>query len=325
MVLLEFITMVVNTSGAQVARRSYLPFGAQWAASGSLPTDFGFTGQREADEIVLYYYVARWLDPEIAHFAQADTIVPGAGNPAAYNRYGYVFNNPLRFTDASGNIPDEEKQWYIDRTVIIHVRVPNAKPGVDFAERSLGTILSPNCVYTHDHFSFSDISSQEVTFFFGNGLMIQPDRVVLEHIGPKFTFWESSINTQSSYIWGSNSFGKNEAVISSTSNFSSLGIGMSVEVVFYNNDLDLLDVVSLPVVSLNNCYIVLEDADFIINHGDSGGGVFFNRELIGNSWAIFSNFPYDSNEYYSSQFVWVALHPDLIIPRYQDKSIPKIK
>jgi RHS repeat-associated protein len=96
-------SLVVNTSGAQVARRSYLPFGAQWAASGSLPTDFGFTGQREADEIGLYYYVARWLDPEIAHFAQADTIVPGAGNPAAYNRYGYVMYNPLKYTDPSGH------------------------------------------------------------------------------------------------------------------------------------------------------------------------------------------------------------------------------
>jgi RHS repeat-associated protein len=94
---------MVNTSGAQVARRSYLPFGAQWAASGSLPTDFGFTGQREADEIGLYYYVARWLDPEIAHFAQADTIVPGAGNPAAWNRYAYVGYNPIRYTDPSGH------------------------------------------------------------------------------------------------------------------------------------------------------------------------------------------------------------------------------
>jgi RHS repeat-associated protein len=294
-------------------------------AVGETPTDYTYTGQRSEAALGLMYYVARWYDPHIAHFVQADTIVPGAGNPAAWDRYAYVFNNPLRFTDASGHIPDEEKQWYIDRTVIIHVRIPNAKPGVDFADRSLGTILSPNCVYTHDHFSSPDISSQEVTFFFGDGLMIQPERVAFEHIGPRFTFWESNYQTQSSYIWSSDSFGEDEALISSIMNFSSLNIGMSVEVVFYNNDLDLLDVVSLPVVSLNNCYIVLEDADFMINHGDSGGGVFFNRKLIGNSWAIFSNFPYGSNEYSSSQYVWVALHPDLIIPRYQDKSMPKIK
>jgi RHS repeat-associated protein len=94
---------MLNTSGAQVARRSYLPFGAQWAASGSLPTDFGFTGQREADEIGLYYYVARWLDPEIAHFAQADTIIPDESSAISWNRYAYVDYNPVNFTDPTGH------------------------------------------------------------------------------------------------------------------------------------------------------------------------------------------------------------------------------
>jgi hypothetical protein len=36
---------------------------------------------------------------------QADTIVPGAGNPAAYNRYAYAFFNPLRYTDPTGHNP----------------------------------------------------------------------------------------------------------------------------------------------------------------------------------------------------------------------------
>jgi hypothetical protein len=33
----------------------------------------------------------------------ADTIVPGAANPQAYNRYSYVLNNPLRYIDPSGH------------------------------------------------------------------------------------------------------------------------------------------------------------------------------------------------------------------------------
>jgi hypothetical protein len=36
----------------------------------------------------------------------ADSIVPGAGNPQALNRYAYVFNNPLRYVDPSGHCPD---------------------------------------------------------------------------------------------------------------------------------------------------------------------------------------------------------------------------
>jgi hypothetical protein len=33
----------------------------------------------------------------------ADSIVPGAGNPQALNRYSYVFNNPLKYIDPSGH------------------------------------------------------------------------------------------------------------------------------------------------------------------------------------------------------------------------------
>jgi hypothetical protein len=37
---------------------------------------------------------------------QADTIVPGAGNPAAWNRFSYVGYNPLKFIDPSGHTPE---------------------------------------------------------------------------------------------------------------------------------------------------------------------------------------------------------------------------
>jgi len=42
-------------------------------------------------------------DPVIGHFIQADTIVPEAGSSKAYDRYGYVNNNPVRYNDPSGH------------------------------------------------------------------------------------------------------------------------------------------------------------------------------------------------------------------------------
>lgn len=33
----------------------------------------------------------------------ADTVVPGAGNPQALNRYAFVLNNPLKYTDPTGH------------------------------------------------------------------------------------------------------------------------------------------------------------------------------------------------------------------------------
>jgi len=70
---------------------------------GTVPTPYEFTGQRLDSAISLYYYVARHYDPMIGVFVQADTIVPGAGNPQAYNRYAYALNSPLRYTDPSGH------------------------------------------------------------------------------------------------------------------------------------------------------------------------------------------------------------------------------
>ncbi len=46
---------------------------------------------------------ARYYDPELGRFIQPDDIIPDFSNPQSYNRYSYVLNNPLRYTDPSGH------------------------------------------------------------------------------------------------------------------------------------------------------------------------------------------------------------------------------
>lgn len=48
---------------------------------------------------------ARWYDSEIGRFISADSIVPGAYNPQALNRFSYSLSNPLKYTDPSGHCP----------------------------------------------------------------------------------------------------------------------------------------------------------------------------------------------------------------------------
>ncbi len=47
----------------------------------------------------------------IGKFTQPDTIIPGAGNPQAFNRYAYVLNNPVNFVDPSGHVPICLDKW----------------------------------------------------------------------------------------------------------------------------------------------------------------------------------------------------------------------
>jgi RHS repeat-associated protein len=72
---------------------------------GSTPTDYTYTGQySNVPEFGLYYYNARWYDPQLGRFAQADTIIPEQSQGVqAWDRYAYTNNNPLRYTDPTGH------------------------------------------------------------------------------------------------------------------------------------------------------------------------------------------------------------------------------
>jgi hypothetical protein len=48
------------------------------------------------------FYNARWYDPALGRFAQADTITPDGVQ--GMDRYAYVRNNPMIYTDPSGHI-----------------------------------------------------------------------------------------------------------------------------------------------------------------------------------------------------------------------------
>jgi RHS repeat-associated protein len=48
-------------------------------------------------------YNARFYDPQLGQFTQPDSLVAGPLNPAAWNRFGYVNDNPVNLTDPTGH------------------------------------------------------------------------------------------------------------------------------------------------------------------------------------------------------------------------------
>jgi len=89
---------------AVVGRQYYRPYGGPRGDTVALPTDRAFTGQVR-DATGLDYFRARYFSSSLGRFISADSIVPGAGNPQAFNRYSYAYNSPLRHTDPSGHVP----------------------------------------------------------------------------------------------------------------------------------------------------------------------------------------------------------------------------
>jgi RHS repeat-associated protein len=74
---------------------------------GDLKTDRTYTGQRSyANDFGLMYYNARWYDPAIGRFAQADNIEITAGDIQSLDRFAYTLNNPIQYTDTTGHVVD---------------------------------------------------------------------------------------------------------------------------------------------------------------------------------------------------------------------------
>ena len=96
-------SLTADSSGGKYGELRYFPYGGTRYTYGTTPTSFRFTGQREDATIGLYFYDARYYDAALGRFISADTLVPQAGNPQDLNRYAYVRNNPLRYTDPSGH------------------------------------------------------------------------------------------------------------------------------------------------------------------------------------------------------------------------------
>jgi RHS repeat-associated protein len=95
-------SITVNTSGVRSAELRYYPWGGNRYTDGTTPTTFRYTGQRET-EIGLYYYGARFYDPALGRFVSPDSVIPQQQGSQAWDRYAFVNNNPIKYTDPSGH------------------------------------------------------------------------------------------------------------------------------------------------------------------------------------------------------------------------------
>jgi RHS repeat-associated protein len=96
-----------NADGTWNSDIRYTAFGEIRLKSGVTASGYRYTGQLDMQgSIGLDYYVARFYDPQLARFAQADNIIPDPGKSVSFDRYAYVHNNPILYNDPTGHDKD---------------------------------------------------------------------------------------------------------------------------------------------------------------------------------------------------------------------------
>jgi RHS repeat-associated protein len=98
--------VLVNSSFDAFGKRrgsnwSGSPSGADWTAIAAT-TRRGYTDHTMLDNVGLIHMNGRVQDPVLGRFASADPFITEPGFTQNFNRYSYVYNNPLSHVDPSG-------------------------------------------------------------------------------------------------------------------------------------------------------------------------------------------------------------------------------
>lgn len=104
------ITAITDETGAIKEQLSYDPWGKRRQASweDALTQVFGqetkrcFTGHIYLDDVGIINMGGRIYDPDLGRFMSPDPFIQEPSNAQNFNRYSYVLNNPLSYTDPSG-------------------------------------------------------------------------------------------------------------------------------------------------------------------------------------------------------------------------------
>ncbi len=97
------LTGLLEYDGTLIYGASYDAWGKRTITCDYIQVERGFTGHEHVDEIGLINMNGRMYDPMQGVFLSPDPYIQNHSNPQNYNRYSYCLNNPLKYTDPSGD------------------------------------------------------------------------------------------------------------------------------------------------------------------------------------------------------------------------------
>ena len=102
------ILSVMDENGTKVFDASYDAWGKQTVTLNTIGLHRGYTGHEMQNEFDIINMNGRLYDPVLGRFFSPDNYVQMPDNSQNFNRYSYCLNNPLKYTDPSG-----ELAWFV--------------------------------------------------------------------------------------------------------------------------------------------------------------------------------------------------------------------
>ncbi len=170
-------------------------------------------------------------------------------------------------------------------------------------DESLGTIIAPDLILTHSHYSRPQPTWLEEAYLFedewGRSVRWQPRSLQLTALDAGTTLIRLPAGAF-----------PDRAAVADRASVAHLTIGMWLKISYWDDTTSQVVQRDFQISQIQGGVAKLADPDKRINHGDSGGGAFWRGQLIGNIWSI------DGNEAGNALGLFnVALVPPAPIPQ----------
>ena len=255
-------------------------------------TDLSYTGQRDLGMGLLDYH-ARFYSPVLGRFSQPDSLIPDASNPQAWNRYSYVSNRPVNLNDPTGHMQSSDEKSGGGRCNLKCLETHNnkrqelqtAKNIVDSQGKhySMSTKINTNTVLSHDHYGFGYLTGGEYQM---STLMVADGEGF-----PLFAYdGNGDLTGGTSLLTVNGDLPGFSASLASQDTISMIQPGDLVDVVYWDDSAQTSAIGTFSVseihlddheTTFNNGYININSGG-TISAGDSGSGIFYEGQLIGN-------------------------------------------
>ena len=142
---LDSVDMITDGFGSVVEQRSFDPWGKMRSViweddrvtniAQQLITNRGFTGHEHIEEVGFIHMNGRVYDQELGRFLSADPLIQAPFVTNSFNRYSYVMNNPLKYTDPTGFSTKDKNECSADSASLTGRESSNSGNGCDNTPR----------------------------------------------------------------------------------------------------------------------------------------------------------------------------------------------